>query len=167
MILYNDEENSIFIKCYLIYLLFWEYELITCGDKNMLLTVKCIGFQFLIWARIMNSPLGITALIWGILCLSCPPSSQAGREDWTPHELLAYEQLTQQDCGVLSNLIPAQRLRRRITGGRKSSLLSQPWMAFLHISGDIEMCRCGGSLLSERIYAKITSPSLNYSFCLI
>ncbi|EDX06381.1 serine protease grass [Drosophila simulans] len=97
----------------------------------------------------MNSPLAIIALIWGILCLSCPPSSEAGREDWTARELLVYEQLTQQDCGVLTNLIPAQRLRRRITGGRRSSLMSQPWMAFLHISGDMEMCRCGGALISE------------------
>ncbi|XP_043661720.1 serine protease grass-like [Drosophila teissieri] len=97
----------------------------------------------------MHSPPAIIALVWGIVYLSSPPSSEAGREDWTADERLVYEQLTQQDCGVLTNLIPAQRLRRRITGGRKSSLMSQPWMAFLHISSDIEMCRCGGALISE------------------
>ncbi|EDW47138.1 GM21144 [Drosophila sechellia] len=72
----------------------------------------------------MNSPLAITALVWGILCLTCPPSTEAGREDWTPGQRLVYENLAQQDCGVLSNQIPARTIRLMITGGRKSSSTS-------------------------------------------
>ncbi|EDV58223.1 serine protease grass [Drosophila erecta] len=99
----------------------------------------------------MNIPPAIFALVWGILCLSYPPPSEAGMVDWTAGKRLVYERLTQQDCGVLTDLLPNQRIRRRITGGRKSSLMSQPWMAFLHIPNDMcQTCRCGGTLISDR-----------------
>ncbi|XP_070069864.1 serine protease grass-like [Drosophila takahashii] len=95
----------------------------------------------------MNSFFEIFTLAWAFISLI--PLYEFKPQDWSPEERRVYEQLRQQDCGVLSNLIPAQRLRRRITGGRKSSLLSQPWMAFLYMPSDLEMCRCGGALISE------------------
>ncbi|XP_016967782.1 serine protease grass [Drosophila biarmipes] len=89
----------------------------------------------------------IFCLAWAFICLI--EVSELVPQNWTPEERSVYEQLRQQDCGVLSNILPIQRLRRRITGGRKSSLMSQPWMAFLYIPEHLEICRCGGSLISE------------------
>ncbi|XP_017044913.1 serine protease grass-like [Drosophila ficusphila] len=60
------------------------------------------------------------------------------------------KKLKQQHCGVRSLLMPQPRLFRRITGGRKSLLMSQPWMAFIYLPDDTESCRCGGSLISPR-----------------
>jgi len=98
----------------------------------------------------MNSFLKIFFLAWAFISLI--PLAELVPLNWTPGERRVYEQLRLQDCGVLSNVIPTQRLRRRITGGRKSFLMSQPWMAFLYVPGDLEMCRCGGALISESIY---------------
>ncbi|XP_017066495.1 serine protease grass-like isoform X2 [Drosophila eugracilis] len=96
----------------------------------------------------MNSFLVIFTLAWAIIYLMA--SSEAGPKDWTPGERRVYDQLRQMECGVLSNQIPLQKLRRRITGGRRSSLFSQPWMAFIYIPSNLKMCRCGGTLISER-----------------
>ncbi|KAH8375355.1 hypothetical protein KR200_011238 [Drosophila serrata] len=68
----------------------------------------------------------------------------------TPSENIIYQKLKKQDCGALSNAIPVQRLRHRVTNGRRVSLMSQPWMALLYIPGDMDLCRCGGTLISER-----------------
>ncbi|XP_037714945.1 serine protease grass [Drosophila subpulchrella] len=95
----------------------------------------------------MNSFLEIFFVVSAFISLI--PFSELVPKNWTPGERRVYEQLRLQDCGVLTNVIPFQRLRRRITGGRKSFLMSQPWMAFLYVTGDLEMCRCGGALISE------------------
>ncbi|XP_017026958.1 serine protease grass-like [Drosophila kikkawai] len=68
----------------------------------------------------------------------------------TPRENIVYQKLKKLDCGTLSNAIPVQRLRHRVTNGRRVSLMSQPWMALLFIPGDMDACRCGGTLISER-----------------
>jgi len=75
----------------------------------------------------MNSFLEIFFLAWAFISLI--PLAELVPLNWTPEERRVYEQLRLQDCGVLSKVIPAQRLQRRITGGRKSILMSQPWMA--------------------------------------
>ncbi|XP_017066498.1 serine protease grass-like [Drosophila eugracilis] len=96
----------------------------------------------------MNSFLVLFTLVWGIICLMA--SSEAGPNNLTLAEKRVYDKLKQMQCGVISNQIPGQKLRRRITGGRKSYLLSQPWMALIYIPSDLDMCRCGGTLISER-----------------
>ncbi|XP_016973904.1 serine protease grass-like [Drosophila rhopaloa] len=95
----------------------------------------------------MNCSLAIFTLLWAFIWLYIP-ESEARIKD--PRERRVYQKLKQQDCGVLTDVIPTQRLRRRIIGGGKSSLMSQPWMAFLYVSNNLEMCRCGGTLISAR-----------------
>ncbi|KAH8290916.1 hypothetical protein KR054_007154 [Drosophila jambulina] len=68
----------------------------------------------------------------------------------TPRQNIVYQKLRNLDCGALSNAIPVQRLRHRVTNGRRVSLMSQPWMALLYVPGDMDVCRCGGTLISER-----------------
>ncbi|XP_017066669.1 serine protease grass-like [Drosophila eugracilis] len=96
----------------------------------------------------MNSSHLIFTLLWAIICLMV--SSQAEPKDWTPGELRVYHQLKQMECGVVSPLMKVRKFPVRIFGGLKSSLFSQPWMALLYIPIDLEMCRCGGALISER-----------------
>ncbi|XP_017059007.2 serine protease grass-like [Drosophila ficusphila] len=85
-----------------------------------------------------------------VICLNSNSQSEAFPQNGMLSLRMVYNQLRQQRCGDLSNLIPAQRIFRRITGGRTSSLMSQPWMAYLYLPDDNETCRCGGSLISER-----------------
>ncbi|XP_016973895.1 serine protease grass-like [Drosophila rhopaloa] len=87
----------------------------------------------------MNRSFATFSLAWAIFCLI--NSSDAGR---------AFEQLRQQDCGVLPNTTITQRLHSRIYGGKPSFLMTQPWMAFIYIPNNLETCRCGGSLISQR-----------------
>ncbi|XP_017059006.1 serine protease grass-like [Drosophila ficusphila] len=85
-----------------------------------------------------------------VICLNSISQLEAVPQNGKVAVRRVYNQLRQQRCGDLSSLIPAKRLHRRITGGRQSFLLSQPWMAYLYLPDDNETCRCGGSLISER-----------------
>ncbi|KAH8401595.1 hypothetical protein KR009_006745 [Drosophila setifemur] len=94
----------------------------------------------------MNSPLAMLILFWGIFTLI--PSTESGFS--TPAEQRIYTYLKDGNCGVTPTSTPVQRLRHRVTSGRRVSLMSKPWMALLYVPNDMDTCRCGGTLITDR-----------------